>query len=288
MNAQGVSRASGARTCSGSRYGPTLRKIQRLRESSTDTGKSLWEAVLGHLEEGKLVTRAEVLNRFHRDDPDLVRGVLHDLSEGGLVLRVGSGAGTAYRAVTKDELLSLAGERDTDGTDELVWAIVYREGPISHDALVKLVRHAKRGSRGGSGSSPRRGPDPFNGRRWLCQDVSDGEVLRLRRLRGGLGSRRVRSFPGRREDRLREARLRGEVQKDIPTGGSTYSFDVWPGHPPRVGRPRFARNATRADVSAANAPVLIQRRAHAALGILPRHVLLRTERRPRTTLRRFE
>jgi hypothetical protein len=88
-----------------------LRTIQRYRESSTDQGQSLWEAVLDYLGKGDLVSRAEVFVRFHRDDPGLVRGVLHDLSESGLVLRVGSGAKMAYRAASTEELRRLAGGR---------------------------------------------------------------------------------------------------------------------------------------------------------------------------------
>src|SRR5262249_29041280 len=117
-----------------------LRKIQRLRESSTEGGRSLWEAVLRYLNEGKLVTRAEVLRRFHRDDAEAVGAVLRDLSDSGLVLRLGAGASAAYRAATKDEIETLASAHDADGTDELVWAMVYREGPIGRAALATRLR----------------------------------------------------------------------------------------------------------------------------------------------------
>lgn len=81
------------------------RKVQRLGESVTDRGQSLWEAVLGFLNgSGGVVARTEVLRRFHRDDPELVRGVLHDLTESGLVFSSGSRTETAYRVATGDEL----------------------------------------------------------------------------------------------------------------------------------------------------------------------------------------
>src|ERR1700690_1478601 len=45
-----------------------LRRIQRLGESSTERGQSLWEAVLGFLRQNTVVTRARVLERFSRDE----------------------------------------------------------------------------------------------------------------------------------------------------------------------------------------------------------------------------
>ena len=51
----------------------------------------------------------------------------------GLVFRLGSGKNAAYRAATADEIASL---RDrTDGLAELVWMLVYREGPLTAEAL---------------------------------------------------------------------------------------------------------------------------------------------------------
>src|SRR3954454_14766320 len=73
------------------------RKIQRLSESSTERGRSLWEAVLSYVDDAGIATRADVLRRFHRDDEELVRGMLHDLCESSLLFRTGAGAGTAYR-----------------------------------------------------------------------------------------------------------------------------------------------------------------------------------------------
>jgi len=61
-------------------FGLSLRtyhdKVQRLSESATDRGRSLWEAVLGYLEEHEVASRADVLQRFCRDDEASVRGVL--------------------------------------------------------------------------------------------------------------------------------------------------------------------------------------------------------------------
>src|SRR5512147_2582817 len=61
------------------------RKIQRLSESSTERGRSLWEAVLEYLQGRSLATRAEIFEHFSSDDDRQVRAVLRDLRESGLV-----------------------------------------------------------------------------------------------------------------------------------------------------------------------------------------------------------
>ncbi len=225
LNAQGVSRKVSA-DMFGLALRTYLRKIQRLRESSTDSGRSLWEAVLDYLGQGRLVTRAEVLQRFHRDDGDLVRGVLHDLSESGLLLRVGTGASTAYRAVTKDELETLATARDANGMDELVWAIVYREGPITRDALAKLVRRAD--------------VDTVTARLVATGRIREMDAGGARAFAADHFHVPVEASVGweaavfdhfQAVVKTIAARLRGDTAGEHATGGSTYSFDVWPGHP---------------------------------------------------------
>src|SRR5678816_1436520 len=76
LDSQGVSRKVSA-DMFGMALRAYLRKIQRLNESSTDQGRSLWEAVYEHLRRAGFVTRADVVKRFARDDEAVVRGVLH-------------------------------------------------------------------------------------------------------------------------------------------------------------------------------------------------------------------
>src|SRR5262249_32595306 len=110
----------------------------RLSESSTDRGRSLWEAVYDHLSKQGVVTREEVIQRFHCDEEPLVRGVLHDLTESGLVFATGAGPRSVYRAATEEELGRM--RQFTQGRiDELLWVIVYREGPIARSMLTRLV-----------------------------------------------------------------------------------------------------------------------------------------------------
>ena len=54
-------------------------KVQRLSESTTVRGKSLWAATLEYLQERKSATQAEVLGRFRNDDETTLRSVLGSL-----------------------------------------------------------------------------------------------------------------------------------------------------------------------------------------------------------------
>jgi hypothetical protein len=226
LDAQGVSRKVSA-----DMFGLALRtyqrKVQRLNESATERGRSLWEAILEHLNQaGRVVARSEVLKRFHRDDPETVRGVLFDLCESGLVFTLGSGASAAYRVATQDEIGALQGVLDGTGADELVWAIVYRDGPLSREALAAMLRDrdvdatlnrllAADRIQCSSGSEPLYSAREFHIPRdaeagWEAAVFDHFQAL-VKTIAQRVGSR----------DPLHAQKL----------GGSTYSFEVWPGHP---------------------------------------------------------
>jgi len=61
------------------------RRTQRLVQSHTDAGRSLWETVLEFIDAHGPVSRSQLLERFRHDDERAVRGVLRDLTESGLV-----------------------------------------------------------------------------------------------------------------------------------------------------------------------------------------------------------
>jgi len=107
-----------------------LRKIHRLEESATSRGRSLWEAVYRFLQDGAVRTREQVLERFVKDVPELVRGVLHDLVESGLVFVSGTGPKAAYRVAGQQELDALRAER-ARSDEELLWVVIFRSGPVT-------------------------------------------------------------------------------------------------------------------------------------------------------------
>jgi hypothetical protein len=121
------------------------RRIQQLSEGRTDRDRSLWEAVLDFVNQSGIVTRRAVVQRFHRDDEAQVRAVLHDLVESGLVFRIGRGEGSAYRAPTQQEIEALGAQLGSEDAvaDELIWVLVFREGPVTLERLRELAPAAK-------------------------------------------------------------------------------------------------------------------------------------------------
>jgi hypothetical protein len=229
LDAQGVSRKVSA-DMFGMALRSYLRRIQGLSESSTDRGRTLWEAVLDHFGQGEVRSRAQVLARFSHDDQDLVRGVLYDLTESGLLFSSGSGVDQVYRATTRAEQLQMGKLADTGGFDELLWAFVYREGPVSHAGLQEFAAS-----------------DPARLERALER------LLALKKITVH-GKAAERTYHAERLEVLLEAEVGWEAaifdhyRAMVQTichrlasaqggsaiqrvGGSTFTFDVWPGHP---------------------------------------------------------
>jgi len=204
------------------------RKIQRYTESSTDRGRSLWVAVFDYVSSAASVTRAEVLLHFSGDDESQVRGVLHDLCESGLVTVSGTGASIAYRVTPEDELLRLRQSESHDGLDELLWALIYREGPLTFDELSRKHIDARE-------LEPALSRLLEGGR--IEQDASDA-AYRARSLFVPLGASvgweaavfdHFRALVSTVIRRLESARARTDAADRV--GGSTYTLDVWRGHP---------------------------------------------------------
>src|SRR6185436_9959651 len=133
LEAQGLSRKVSA-----DMFGMALRtyqrKVQRLQEGKTEQGRSLWEAVYDFIRSHDLVDRRTVLEKFIREEEAVVRGMLHDLVESGLVFATGTPQETSFRAATPAELGRMAEGRNRD-LDELVWALVFRTGPVKQSVL---------------------------------------------------------------------------------------------------------------------------------------------------------
>jgi hypothetical protein len=205
------------------------RKMQRLLESSTDRGRSLWEAVFEYICKQKIVTRANVQSRFANDDGVQVRGVLRDLCDSGLIFSSGQGPGTLYRAASNDELHVLRQMRSNEGLDELLLAIIYREGPISKESLATITRL-----------------ELSELEQTLARLVGQGHVESLTNgnsvlYRAGTIFVPVGSPVGWEAavfDHFQAmvkticCRLRDErYNAPDSVGGSTYTIEVWPGHP---------------------------------------------------------
>lgn len=134
IEAQGVGRKVVA-----DMFGMALRgyqkKTQRLAESQTRQGKTLFEAVLEHLEEKGSVSRSAVLHRFRHDGERETIGVLTDLVSGGLVYATGRGASTLYGVTSEAERQRLTRASDKDVLADMVWGAVYRSGGTTLEQL---------------------------------------------------------------------------------------------------------------------------------------------------------
>jgi hypothetical protein len=107
------------------------RRVQRLNESATDRGRTLWQAVLELLEKEEAVTRRRVFQRFQNDDAALVGAVLSDLTASGLIFRTGSGDDTVYGLTQERERLALARAGSLETIASLVWLEFCREPQAS-------------------------------------------------------------------------------------------------------------------------------------------------------------
>lgn len=235
------------------------RKMQRMEESSTEKGRSTWEAVLEFIRSRGFATRADVLRHFARDDDAQVRSVLRDLRESRFVLSSGSGAGTVYRAATEEELGTLWRLQGGEGLEELLWALVYRDGPVTLESLASQAHLDEKTL----GTALTRLEE--EGRIELTGDAG-AVICRAKSLVIPLGApvgweaavfdhfkAMVNTISGKLGDKRSAPELSDRV------GGSTWSFDVWRGHPLEeevygtLGRLRAMLVDLRARVDKANA-----------------------------------
>jgi hypothetical protein len=228
LEAQGVSRKVGA-DMFGMALRAYIRKVQRLEESTTEEGRSLRSAVYRYLQENGVVTRDEVVRRFPRDDEAIVRSMLRDLTESGLVFMTGVGAQTSYRAATSEELES-AHTAGHGGVDEMLWAFVFSEGSVGLERLKRL---------GGlpeveiTGALERLGT-----RGVVARDDSNGEPrysaqTLLIPVGSQLGWEAAVYDHFQAVVRTIAQKLRNKLTADArdAVGGSTYTFQIWAGHP---------------------------------------------------------
>ena len=232
------------------------RKIRRLGESSTERGRSLWEVVLEHVKERGLATRREILDRFSRDDEVQVRAVLRDLCDSQLLFSSGTGGGTTYRATSEEELEALQRLRGAEGADELLVALMYREGPLTSCQIAATAQMPTAEVEGA-----------------LERLLASGRIQRLERegeplYRAGALVIPIGAPAGWEAAvfdhfkavvttilcRIGEGRTASEDR----VGGSTYTLDVWDGHPladevyGTLGRMRASLSELRACVDQVN------------------------------------
>lgn len=207
-------------------------KVQRLSESATERNTTLWQALLDYLRERETVTRRQIMRRFRYDDELAVRSILNDLVVSGLVFKSGRGEGTAYRAATVDDLDRVASEPSSEeAAAALVWVTLHSlgrataaelakvlviEAEVLETALNQLVSE-------GRISRENQAADPVYSAISCTVPLGAAvgwEAAVFDHFQAMVSALCVKLHSGKTRSRASDR-----------TGGSTYHFDVWAGHP---------------------------------------------------------
>jgi DNA-binding MarR family transcriptional regulator len=205
------------------------RRVQETRESLTESGSTVWEAVLTYIKAHEPVSAAEIQRRFVRDDREVVSGVLNDLANSGLAYRTGRGDRAVYRAAAQADFEAAEGSNET--IDWLVCLTTYRKGPVG---LKDLAQHTGLSSALCETALERLAAEG----RVTSQEHSGQQLFKSDRFEVPLGDTQgweiavldhyqamASAICAKLNERASGATLGDKV------GGSTWSLDVWDGHP---------------------------------------------------------
>lgn len=133
IEAQGVGRKVVA-----DMFGMALRtyqkRLQRLSESGTVRGKTLWQGVLEELAAGP-VTRRRLRARFEYDGERELGAVLNDLVGSGLIYSTGRGDHALYGLTSREAQKALSDEDELEALSGLIWLHVHLHGPVVREDL---------------------------------------------------------------------------------------------------------------------------------------------------------
>lgn len=208
------------------------RKLKRLQAAQPELRQSLWQRLLDFVSEQPMTTKARITAHFSRVEAPQLSSVLRDLVASGLVFATGDGADAIYRAATSAELGSMAALANAEAHDDLAWALIYREGPLSPAELAARFRLELGEVEGMVARLEERGRITRTDQGRL---QADEFVVPVRASSGWEAAvfdhfQAVVATIGQRLEALSQAGAT-TAQTFCETGGSTYSFDLWPGHP---------------------------------------------------------
>lgn len=206
------------------------RRVRELGSSRTDAGQTLWEAVIGHVRQNEPVTAADLQRRFRHDDPEVLSGVLNDLVGSGLAYRAGRGEFAVYRLADEADFIGAGSSRE-EANIYLVWLTVYRQGPIQLAEIVRATRLSE--------GSCRRALDAVQKLGKLVVSEAGGvRQYRAESFEVPLGTTQgwevavLDHFQAMISAISRKLALGATRSGEADSvGGSTWSLDVWQGHP---------------------------------------------------------
>lgn len=114
------------------------KKVQRLAESETDEGTTLWHAVLAFIGEtpGQTVSRKRLLERFSRDPERELLGVLTDLANSGFIHCTGRGQEARYGVTSDADRAALLAADELDSVAQVMWLEVQKHEPLERSVLL--------------------------------------------------------------------------------------------------------------------------------------------------------
>lgn len=224
LEAQGIARAVAA-----DMFGLALRsyqkKIQRVSESATEQGSTLWQAIYDFIDKSS-PTRTRIAERFSRDNEREVGAVLHDLVSSGMVFVTGSGQRAVYGTTSEALRTRLVKAEDTEALAHVIWLHVFRGDAGTVDELVNLLGLDYERIETALDTLSDGGRVTRQGDRLVAQNLviplgseSGTETAMLDHFRA------VCKVLARKAERL------GTRKSDEPEGGSTFSFTIYDGHP---------------------------------------------------------
>jgi hypothetical protein len=207
------------------------RKVQRLEESASTTGRTLWEAVLEHVAAQGPARREDILERFRNDEEMAVIAVLTDLVSTGLLYSSGRGEGAIYGVTSETDRSALSNAEAVDALAVLLWGTVFRQPGLSTLELLQTTRASPQEARAAVELLVADGRVTREGR-------SDDAPLRSSSFVISLGD--PEGWEAAVFDHFRAVangiamkvaqRGRGGAQDSV-IGGSTLHFGIHPGHP---------------------------------------------------------
>ncbi len=213
-------------------FGMALRtyhaRVARIAASQTDQDRSLWEAVLTYVQESGPLLRTDVLQRFNRDNDLVVRSVLRDLVDSGLVYQMGRGDAIRYRAADTSELGQARSESEAD---QLLLVAVHRHGPIAAERLREIAPV--------DAEALARGLQRLIAQQLVVREPGDGgDRYRCERCVIQFGAEggweaalfdHYQAMVTAMVTKLQNGQRRADLADKI--GGSTFAFDIWQDHP---------------------------------------------------------
>ena len=212
-------------------FGLTLRtyhdRVRRASESVTERGSSLWEAVLRYTRQRQMLSRAELLQRFRADDEASVRGVLSDLVDSGLLFRSGRGDHTTYRAASDAEASAVLATDPEASAAGMVWVLLHQAGARSAEELTRELNLSAESVQRALTALLAQGRCREQGGRYhadqcviLYGDEFGWEAALFDHFQAMVTAIASKVTQGKNRA------ARGDA-----TGGSTYHFDLYRGHP---------------------------------------------------------